>query len=142
MNSITTNAYSNVVKSDTNYSVTLNATLNSKDHAILIIGFVAIPGNGGDPKIGDEGARYPGAISGDRPIGNYSSSSVPIPFYYDTIYRVAAVAVDGTTSEIFYGETVRFNISKNAAGEGEGLPEFRGVNLSGGHGPKFKGANL
>lgn len=99
MNSVTTNSCTSISA----YLATLNATLNTKDHDLYAYGFVYLEGTSGDPRYGESGVTAV-TVPSDINIGTPYSSQVRLK--PSTAYRVAAAAVDGTTSEIFYGETI------------------------------------
>lgn len=98
-NTLITNPCSNISA----FVATLNATLNTKDHALYFYGFVWMEGVSGDPRYGESGVSS-GRYYTDLEAG--TSYSYQLRLKANTTYRVAALAVDGTTFEFFYGETV------------------------------------
>jgi hypothetical protein len=99
MNSITTNPCTNISA----FLATLNATLNTKDHALYSYGFVWMEGTSGDPRYGESGVLSGGYYTD---LGEQESYFFRPRLKENTAYRVAALAVDGTTFEFFYGDTI------------------------------------
>lgn len=99
MNSVTTNSCTNVSA----FLATLNATLNTKDHALYSYGFVWMEGTSGDPRYGELGVLSDGYYTD---LGERESYFFRPRLKENTAYRVAALAVDGTTFELYYGETI------------------------------------
>ncbi|MCE5212112.1 MAG: hypothetical protein LLG40_11205 [Deltaproteobacteria bacterium] len=99
MNEVNTNPITDLSA----YVATLNGVVASKDHALYAYGFVYLEGNSGDPRYGESGVTVVPFMSD---IDTDVSYSYKVRLKQNTAYRAAALAVDGTTMEFFYGETI------------------------------------